>query len=166
MPLQGQTECIIAVDSRYFMGCIDCDRRESTLRRTSTPARQSLIERGLTPQHIFGPFQGPDTVAACVFKDSLILVQSTRPGRFSSGRNWTGQICQQPLSPHEMPDLTAQRPLASLQQRPKADTKAGLNTTVKVGVIRLNEADVFIIVCHKDGKVELVPLIQESQDSV
>ncbi|ROW10377.1 hypothetical protein VMCG_02143 [Cytospora schulzeri] len=164
MPLQGQTECIIAVDSRYFMGCIDRDRRDFMLRRVSTQARQGLVERGLTPQHIFGPFNGPDTIAACVFDDSLILVQSNRSGRFLSSKNWTGQICQQPLDPHEMPDLTAQRPLASLRQRPKADPKAGLNMTVKVGVVRLNETDVFIIVCHKDGKVELVPLMQESQD--
>jgi hypothetical protein len=63
-----------------------------------------------------------------------------------------------------MPDLTALRPLASLGQRPRVDPKAGLNTMVKVEVVQLNEADIFIVVCHKDGKVELVPLIQESQD--
>lgn len=164
MPFPGNTECIIAVDSRYFMGCIDRDRRESILHRASTQSRQSLVERGLTPQHIFGPFDGPDTIAACVSDDSLILVQSTRPGRFSSSKNWTGRICEQPLGPHEIPDLTAHRPLASLRQRPKVDPKAGLNMTVKVGVVRLNEADVFIVVCHKEGKVELVPLMQESQD--
>lgn len=161
MPLQGQTECVISVDSKYFMGCINRDRRESILRRASTQARQSLAERGLTPQHIFGPPDGPDTIAACVFEKSLILVQSIRPGRFSSGKKWTGRICEQPLGTHAIPDLTAQRPLASLGQRPRVDPKAGLNTAVKVGVVRMNEADVIVVVCHRESKVELMPLVQD-----
>ncbi|KUI73379.1 Cyclin-dependent kinase 7 [Cytospora mali] len=165
MPFHGQNDCMIAVGPRFFIACVDRDRREHVLRRTFTQARQKLNEQGLMPQHMFGPFPGPDTVAACIFEGSLILVQSTRSGLFASSKNWTGRICQQLLDPHEMPDMAALRQVANLRERPKTEQKAGIDITVKVRVIQLNETDIFIIVCHKEGKVELVPLIRESQDT-
>lgn len=160
MPLQGQADCVIAVGSRYFIGCIHPDRRQHMLRRTPTQARQSLLDRDLIPQHVFGPSKGPETLATCVFDDTLILVQSTRSGRFSSSRHGTGQLCQQPLDPYETPAVKRQNPpLATLQERLKSDRHQ--RVPVKVGVVRLEEEDVFIIVAHRDGKAELVPLTQD-----